>query len=110
MYQHLALRIPHLKRDLAFIRVAVKPGCGFAQGLVERLVKFGVLVASQRHAHDALQQPRVLGQLCVIYLGYLVVAVMQVEGAENHQAGEHQADDQGQGAASDRHHRRSSTR
>jgi hypothetical protein len=69
-----------------------------------------VFLARQRHAHHALQQPSVLRQLRVVDFGDFMVAVVQVEHADHGKTGEHQADDQRQGAAPDRGHRRSSTR
>ncbi|MNY22260.1 hypothetical protein D3C86_1558600 [compost metagenome] len=110
MHQHFALGIPHLKGKLALIGMAIDPGNRFAQGLVERLIQLGVFLARHGHAHHTLQQPGILGQLGIVDFGDFVVAVMQIEHADHPQAGEHQADDQGQGATPDRGHRRSSTR
>ena len=110
VHQHLALAVPDLEGDFGFIGMAIDLWLRFAQGLVERLIQLGVLLAGQRHAHHALQHPGVLGQLSVIDLGNFMVAVMQVEHADHGETGEHQANDQRQGATPDRSHRRSSTK
>ncbi|MNC75629.1 hypothetical protein D3C75_1271990 [compost metagenome] len=90
--------------------MAIDPGHGFAQGFVEGLIKLVMFACRHRHAHDALKQPRVLRQLGVVNLGDFVIAVVQVEQTDHQQAGQHQADDQGQGAPPDRSHEPCSTR
>ncbi|MNY04888.1 hypothetical protein D3C86_1375910 [compost metagenome] len=110
MHQHLAARVPYLKGNLAFVRVTIAARHRFTQCGIERPVQFGVFFARQWHAHDALQQARILRQLSVVNLGDFVIAVVQIEEAEHRQTGQQQADDQGQCAAADGSHQRSSTR
>jgi len=88
MYQHLALRVPHLKGDFAFVRMSVNPGLGFPESLIERLIQLRVLGTRHRHTHYALQQACVLRQLRVVDLGDFVVAVMHIEEAEYRQTGQ----------------------
>ncbi|MNQ87208.1 hypothetical protein D3C85_1024230 [compost metagenome] len=110
VYQYLALEVPDLKGNLGFIGMPVDPGLRLAQGPIESLIQISMFFARQGHAHDALQQASVLGQLGIIDFGNFVIAVVQIEHADHRQTGEHKANDQGQGATPDRGHRRSSTR
>ncbi|MNC23558.1 hypothetical protein D3C75_715880 [compost metagenome] len=85
MHQQRHAFSPDLERQLAFVRVAhLMPPC-FAQGIVEGLIQRLTRALLYRHAHDALQQTRVLGQVRVIHLVNFVAAVVVV--IEREQAG-----------------------